>query len=389
LLAGIVSASINLLLLGSMLTQAEATPGDAAASSRPQAPLIVTGFVGASVAMTTAAGWIAGRWPQRGPSPAGSWLGRFGLVTALSMVPLLAAGGAVTSSGAGLSVPDWPGTYGWNMFLYPVGLMADPYIFLEHTHRLFGTLVGLTVLALMAAVLMARVGLAAKVGCVVLFVGVGVQGVLGGIRVVDINPAFGAVHGVLAQILLAGAAVLAAALSTAWRESGPQPEEIRLASRRVLKVSGWAIGTLLIQLTLGALWRHTFMVHALWSHLGFSMVAALAVAVLGFMLTSVGTPTPASRKLRGLGSGLIAALLLQIVLGFAAWIVIGDGTENRVLTPDELSSAEGPDTPRTLLATAHQLNGAGLLAMTCLASAWAWRARGPRTGNIPPAGVLG
>ena len=67
------------------------------------------------------------------------------------MGTVLLIGGLVTSTESGMAVPDWPGTFGANMFLYPIGLMAHPRIFLEHSHRLFGAMAGLvSILALLA-----------------------------------------------------------------------------------------------------------------------------------------------------------------------------------------------------------------------------------------------
>src|SRR5271155_2291149 len=58
-------------------------------------------------------------------------------------------GGLVTSNGAGLSVPDWPNTYGYNMFFFPPSKWIGG-IFYEHTHRLVASGVGFltTILAL-------------------------------------------------------------------------------------------------------------------------------------------------------------------------------------------------------------------------------------------------
>jgi cytochrome c oxidase assembly protein subunit 15 len=68
------------------------------------------------------------------------------LLTLLATLPLIAMGGLVTSYGAGLSVPDWPNSYGYNMFLFPPSMWIGG-IFYEHTHRLLGTLVGLLAVA--------------------------------------------------------------------------------------------------------------------------------------------------------------------------------------------------------------------------------------------------
>ena len=61
-------------------------------------------------------------------------------------VLLILAGSLVTSHGAGLSVPDWPTSYGWNMFTFPPSMWVAN-IFYEHVHRLVASSVGaLTIL---------------------------------------------------------------------------------------------------------------------------------------------------------------------------------------------------------------------------------------------------
>ena len=75
-------------------------------------------------------------------------LHRFAAFVVAATAILIFAGGLVTSTGSGLSVPDWPNTFGTNMFLYPLGPRAAPDVFLEHSHRLFGTLVGLSAIAM-------------------------------------------------------------------------------------------------------------------------------------------------------------------------------------------------------------------------------------------------
>src|SRR5438067_5984689 len=67
------------------------------------------------------------------------------VVTAVCCFLLLFLGGLVTSHQAGLSVPDWPTSYGWNMFTFPVQNWVGG-IFYEHTHRLFASFVGFLIL---------------------------------------------------------------------------------------------------------------------------------------------------------------------------------------------------------------------------------------------------
>jgi cytochrome c oxidase assembly protein subunit 15 len=70
------------------------------------------------------------------------------MLTALASLALIGVGGLVTSHGAGMAVPDWPTTYGYNMFAFPLSQWVGG-IFYEHTHRLVAAGVGLltTVLA--------------------------------------------------------------------------------------------------------------------------------------------------------------------------------------------------------------------------------------------------
>ena len=64
------------------------------------------------------------------------------IATAVATFPLIFMGGLVTSHGAGMSVPDWPNSYGYNMFLFPPSQWVGG-IFYEHTHRLMATVVGM------------------------------------------------------------------------------------------------------------------------------------------------------------------------------------------------------------------------------------------------------
>src|SRR5262252_3022053 len=74
-------------------------------------------------------------------------LHRFALFTACCTAFLIFVGGLVTSTESGLSVPDWPTTYGWNMFTFPLSKMVGGIRF-EHTHRLVASTVGLMTIVL-------------------------------------------------------------------------------------------------------------------------------------------------------------------------------------------------------------------------------------------------
>ena len=76
-----------------------------------------------------------------------SGLHRFAVLTAMATLGLVGIGGLVTSHGAGMAVPDWPNTYGYNMFFFPVSQWVGG-IFYEHTHRLVASGVGLLTVVL-------------------------------------------------------------------------------------------------------------------------------------------------------------------------------------------------------------------------------------------------
>src|SRR5688500_2776516 len=70
------------------------------------------------------------------------WLSRFSILTAATTLLLITVGGLVTSHGVGMAVPDWPNTYGYNMFWFPFSQWIGG-IFYEHSHRLVASVVGL------------------------------------------------------------------------------------------------------------------------------------------------------------------------------------------------------------------------------------------------------
>jgi len=103
-------------------------------------------------------------------------------VPTVAALLLLTAGGLVTSKEAGLAVVDWPNSFGYNMFFYPLSRMTGG-IFYEHAHRLLGTLVGLSVIVLTVQLWRADDRTWVKWLSVCLLVMIVCQGILGGLRV--------------------------------------------------------------------------------------------------------------------------------------------------------------------------------------------------------------
>ena len=57
------------------------------------------------------------------------WLHRLAVLTAVTTFILICMGGLVTSTDSGLAVPDWPTTFGYNMFLYPLSKTVSGFLF--------------------------------------------------------------------------------------------------------------------------------------------------------------------------------------------------------------------------------------------------------------------
>jgi heme a synthase len=146
-----------------------------------------------------------------------SWLFRFAVLTAFVTFLLIGLGGLVTSHGAGMSVPDWPNTYGYNMFAFPISKWVGG-IFYEHSHRLLASAVGLltTILAVWLWLKDSRqwmhwMGIAA-------FLGVIAQGILGGLRVTLHMDSLGVFHATIAQLFFMLVCAIALFTSAYWRE---------------------------------------------------------------------------------------------------------------------------------------------------------------------------
>jgi cytochrome c oxidase assembly protein subunit 15 len=235
----------------------------------------------------------------------GSGLHRFAVFTAVATLGLIGIGGLVTSHGAGMAVPDWPNTYGYNLFFFPVSQWVGG-VFYEHTHRLVASGVGLltVVLALWlygrgarpvmrwGGLILLLLGVGAAVGApgrwadgaviglaglasfgaswiwprcepsakwlrrcgIAALVAVVLQGVLGGLRVVLLKDVIGVFHATLAQLFFVLICAIALFTSRWWQtlpSRKPSAIDYRLSTLFVLTTA-----MILGQLALGAAMRH-------------------------------------------------------------------------------------------------------------------------------------
>jgi cytochrome c oxidase assembly protein subunit 15 len=252
----------------------------------------------------------------------------FAAFVAVATAVLIFAGGLVTSTESGLSVPDWPTTYGWFMFTFPLDKMVGG-IRYEHSHRLIASVVGLLILVLAVWLWRAeprawvrRLGYAA-LGAVV------AQGILGGITVLWFLPdPISIAHAGLAQLVFCLTLSVALVTSPGWKRGSATSDHTLQSIAMVTTVVTY------LQILVGATMRHTgaglaipdfplafgHLVPPVWSapiaihyahRVGALVVAALAIATAGHVLYHHRTRPELLRP----ALLLLAALAAQLTLG--------------------------------------------------------------------------
>ncbi len=241
------------------------------------------------------------------------WLHRFALLTTLATFPLLFVGGLVTSTGSALAVPDWPSTFGYNMFLYPVAGMVGGILY-EHSHRLLGALVGfLTIILTLWLWLKESQRWLRWLGSIALAVVI-LQGILGGLRVILLAHTLAIVHACLAQ------AFFALLVSISFFTAPMRPDHVSefpsVLLTRLHRLCLLTTAVIYLQIAFGAVLRHTGA--RLDAHLALAALVALSVIALNVSMWHH----------HGEGEAVVhpimllsVLLLLQLGLGLGAYLM--------------------------------------------------------------------
>jgi cytochrome c oxidase assembly protein subunit 15 len=324
-----------------------------------------------------------------------NWLAGLAWADCAAAMLLIVVGGLVTGLRAGMAVPDWPNSFDYNMFLFPLALMTGG-AFYEHAHRLLGTLVGAGALILAVRATVARPGtgsffgpfrhvscthpraekracpLAVRKGLVTLIwlagLAVLAQGIMGGFRVTEDSYTLAVIHGAFAHAVLAALVVIAVMLARGWVERQDVEPRVSAAADRLLAIT--VVALILVQTFLGVLVRQ---VNALLlTHVSVAAIVALAAAGAGMRAWGLSRR---SATLRRSGAALMLVAAAQIVLGLT---VVAFRTPPIAVSPKLQSLAELqtplPVAPLpALLTTIHQANAAVMLAIAVVLAGWTWR----------------
>lgn len=267
---------------------------------------------------------------------------------------MIIAGALVTSNDAGLSVPDWPTSFGsW----YKIPKLVGGVKF-EHTHRMIAQVAGLLTIILSIWTWRTekrrwlRVLGWAALGTVV------AQGILGGMTVLFyLPPAVSSAHAALAQTFFCIAVVMAVFTGRKWVEEQPR---IEVDNRKpsLFTLTLLSIFVLYVQLILGAMFRH----HGLswWPHVAHAAIVAFVLTWTTVRALSLYAEIEAVRRPAIL---MVSLMVAQLCLGFTAFLTRVAWGRDSVQ----------PELPMVVSTVAHVAVGALLLATAVILAIQVWR----------------
>lgn len=282
------------------------------------------------------------------------WHHRIAVFIAVITFFVIIAGALVTSEDAGLSVPDWPTSYGHFLRLPPwVGGIV-----FEHSHRMIAFFTGVCTLVIAAWTLAVERRRWMKVLAVGALATIMLQGLLGGITVLNfLPPAVSTAHAAVAQTFFCIAVAIAIFTGRKWVEESPAPT-FDAGHPKLLVLCIYSILILYVQLILGAMFRHHGM--PWWPHVVNAVSVTVILAWTGVRAMRGFRSVPAIRRL---GMTLHSLLLIQLLLGVASYYT-------RIVRG---ADAAQPELPMVASTVAHVAVGALLLATTVVLTIQVWR----------------
>ena len=252
------------------------------------------------------------------------WPHRWAVALVCATFLLIWVGGLVTTHDAGMAVPDWPNTYGYNLFLYPwQSWFTGPFgLFIEHGHRLLGSLSGMLTIGFLISAWRCQRRTSVRWLAVAALVAVVFQGALGGMRVIEDKVQLAKIHGCVGPAFFAFTVALAAITSRRWRNA-EVPRNLA-ALGRIERLAVLTTFLAYCQLVLGSQLRHLpagsepgdFRV-ALLFHL--ALAAALIVHIL-LLASHIYRTQRDEWSLVRPATSLVALALVEVSLGALTWV---------------------------------------------------------------------
>ncbi len=283
-------------------------------------------------------------------------------------------GGLVTTTKAGMAVPDWPSTYGYNLFLYPweTWVFGPRDLFVEHGHRLAASAAGLVtiVLALLLWRDRTQPRWRAWMGLIALALVVA-QGLLGGMRVLLDDRLVALIHAVIGPMFFCVTVAFVMWTSRWWQRATPLGNDSALDLR--------AAGLLLLvvtytQVLLGASLRHLTAEFSPQTFLAIARFHLLFAAIVAGTWLAIACWPSRAGVLRGPIRWVGMVLAMQILLGLVTWCykyAVPTWVEQR--TGWTLGTIVADGLGQSIIVTAHQANGSLLLATSVWLLLAAWR----------------
>jgi len=240
------------------------------------------------------------------------------VMTACALVALILVGAGVTTTGAGMVFPDWPTSNGH--LLDPPGWTKSSSTLFEHGHRLIGWAVGM--LAILLAMRCWKLGGRYRAIGIATLLAIAIQGALGGLRVIKISTSLAMVHGLWGQLCFCLAWIAVLLTSRSWIEGAGR---IRARSLRFFRRGCVvALVSVVIQLVLGASYRHFDSRYALVAHVLWAVWLLMLLGWMSFWILGEYSQDPI---LGMLGRVLAGLLVAQLFLGGGAFVVVAMGAK--------------------------------------------------------------
>jgi heme a synthase len=280
---------------------------------------------------------------------------RFAVFIACATFVLIIAGALVTSNDAGLSVPDWPTSYG-SYYKLPPWTGGIVY---EHSHRMIAEVTGALTITITVWTFLAdrrRWMKALAIGALGTII---VQGILGGMTVLHfLPPLISSAHAAVGQTFFCIACAIALFTGRNWVQEVSPGSANETRGPQLLTLAALSLFAIYLQLYFGAMFRHHGM-----GWLPHVVNAPLVALLLTWTSVRAISQYPKIAAIRRPAVTILFLVVVQLCLGFLAFLTRVEWGKD----------AAQPEMAMVASTVAHVAVGALLLASTAIFTIQVWR----------------